>query len=157
MLAEHFDDAAVGRQFAAVLVFGEILGNPEFLGSLVDCMQLVGSSFVGSEHTEVGHVQFHDISQERAQCSDVFGLGATGPVNLDGIVGKGRQTQSLSRIPPLRVRIGAHPSLTHRRKFLQFRDQLAALIEKFLGLLRAHPLLENRSCSGFFLTSVSGT
>ena len=56
VLAEHFDDAAIGRQFGAVMVFGEILGEPEFLGDLVDCLELVRSVFVGPEHTEVGHV-----------------------------------------------------------------------------------------------------
>ena len=32
VLAEHLDDAAIGRQLAAVGVFGEVLVDPELLG-----------------------------------------------------------------------------------------------------------------------------
>ena len=89
--------------------------------------------------------------QERAQRSDIFGLDRTGPINLDGVVGEGRQTQSFLENSTVRVRIGAHPALTHRREFLQFGDQLAVLIKQFLGLLRAHPLLENLQLLGILL------
>ena len=53
VLAEHLDDAAVGRQFAAVRVFGKVFGNPELLADLVDVLQLVGSVFVRTEDAEV--------------------------------------------------------------------------------------------------------
>ena len=49
------------------------------------------------------------------------------------------------------MRIGAHPALAHRREFLEFGDQLAVLIEQFLRLLRAHPVLENLQLLGILL------
>ena len=36
VLAEHLDDPSVRRQFAAILVFREIFGDPKFLGSLIN-------------------------------------------------------------------------------------------------------------------------
>jgi len=62
VLTEHLDDSTVRRKFAAVLVFREVLGDPEFLGRLVDRLQFVGGGFVGAEHTEVVHVQLHHVS-----------------------------------------------------------------------------------------------
>ena len=38
VLAQHLNHTPIGRQFATVLVFGEIVGNPEFLGDLVDSL-----------------------------------------------------------------------------------------------------------------------
>ena len=157
VLAEHLDDAAVGRQFGAVLVFGEVFRNPEFLGGLVDCLQLVGSGFVGTEHAEVGHVQLHHISQERAQRCDILGLDRSGPVDLDSVVAESRQAQSLLENSAIGVRIGAHPALTRRREFLQFGDQPAICVEQLLGLLRRASTSRGVRCPGFFLTSVSGT
>src|SRR5208283_3334408 len=38
VLAEHLDHTSVGRKLAAILIFGEVLGDPEFLGDFVDCL-----------------------------------------------------------------------------------------------------------------------
>ena len=37
-LVQHLDDPAIWRQFAAVTVFWKILGEPKFLGDLIDCV-----------------------------------------------------------------------------------------------------------------------
>jgi hypothetical protein len=47
VLGEHLDDAAIGRELAAVGVFGKVLRQPEFLACLVNVVELVGSGFVG--------------------------------------------------------------------------------------------------------------
>jgi hypothetical protein len=36
VLAEHLHDTPIRRQFAAILIFREVLSNPEFLGGLID-------------------------------------------------------------------------------------------------------------------------
>ena len=91
VLAEHLDDAAIRREFAAILVLGKVLGDPEFLGDLVDCLQFVGSRFVGAEHAEVGHVQLHYVSEEDTQGRDVLGFDCAGMVHLDTVVAKRRE------------------------------------------------------------------
>ena len=96
----------------AVLVFGEVLGNPEFLGGLVDRLQLVGGVFVGPEHAEVVHVQLHHVSQEGAQWRHILDLDCSWPVNLDGVVAERRQAQSLFENSTVGMRIGAHPALS---------------------------------------------
>ena len=78
VLTEHLDDPSVRRQFAAVLVFWEIFGDPEFLGSLVDGLQFVGCCLVRAEHAEIVHVRLHHVAQEVSQGRDIFGLDAPG-------------------------------------------------------------------------------
>ena len=72
MLAEHLDHPSVGRQFATVLVFGKEIGDPEFLGDLVDGLQLVRCGFVRAEDAEVVHVLLHHIAKEIAQRRNIL-------------------------------------------------------------------------------------
>ena len=94
VLAEHLDDAAIGRQLAAVLVFREVLLDPEFLGDLVDGLQLVRGGFVRSEDAEVVHVLLHHVAQEDAQRRDILGLDGSRLVDLDRVIAEVRQAQS---------------------------------------------------------------
>ena len=64
VLREHLQDPAVGRQLAAVGVFGQVIGQPQLLAHLVDGIELVGRVLVGAEDAEVCHVLPHDVAQE---------------------------------------------------------------------------------------------
>ncbi len=63
VFAEHLHHPAVGGEFAAVVVFGEKLLNPEFLADRINRIELVRRSFVGTEDSKVAHVQLHHIPQ----------------------------------------------------------------------------------------------
>ena len=91
VLAQHLDDPAVGRQFAAVRVFREVLCDPEFLRDFVDILQLIRSVFVRPEHAEVLliSVQLHDIAQKFAHYARRFHFDITGLVDAHADVAEG--------------------------------------------------------------------
>ena len=151
VLAEHFDNASVSRQFAAILVFGEVFGDPEFLGCLVDRLQFVRGGFVRAEHAEVSHVRLHHVAQEVPQGRDILGFDASGLIHLQGVIAEVRQTQRLLEDSAIGMRVGAHAAVPGGREFLEFRNQLAILVKQLLGLLVAHPLLEDSQLFGIFL------
>src|SRR5215472_967841 len=72
VLAEHLDDASVRSQFAAVCILWKIIGNPKLLADRIDFVQLVRCVLVGTEDSEIPHVETHDVSQERAQRTRVL-------------------------------------------------------------------------------------
>ena len=73
VLRKHFHDPAVGRQFAAIGIFGQVIGQPQLLADLINGIQLVRSVFVGPEDTEALHVVAHDVPQKAPQRPRVFG------------------------------------------------------------------------------------
>ena len=93
VLREHLQDAAVGRQLAAVGVFGQVVGQPELLARLVDRVEPVRGVLVGAEDAEVVHVLAHDVAQEAAQRPGVLGRGLSRFVHRDGIVAEVRHAQ----------------------------------------------------------------
>ncbi len=118
VLAEHFDNASVSRQFAAILVFGEVFGDPEFLGGLVDRLQFVRGGFVRAEHAEVSHVRLHHVTQEVPQWRYVLGFDTSRPIHFPGVIAEVRQTQRLLRDSSIGMRVGAHAAVPGGREFL---------------------------------------
>src|SRR5713226_10024662 len=68
--------------------------------------------------------------------------GAARPGNIDRIIMNVRQLELALQQPAIGVRIGAHSPRTDGCKGLQFRDEAAGLVEQRVGLIAAHPLLE---------------
>ena len=85
VLAEHLDDPPVGRQFAAIRVFGKVFGNPELLADFIDVLQLVGRVFVRTEDAEAIHVRFHDIAKESSQRARVLRFDLPGLFDLQAV------------------------------------------------------------------------
>src|SRR6476660_7358719 len=67
VLGEHFEDAAVGGQLAAVSVLRKIISQPKFLADLVDCIELVRGVFVRPKDAKGFRVQAHHIAQKSAE------------------------------------------------------------------------------------------
>ena len=84
-LAEHLDYPPVGREFAAVRVFREVFGDPEFLADFIDVVQLVGCVLIGTEDTEAIHVRSHNISQEGSQRARVLSFDLSRFIDLQAV------------------------------------------------------------------------
>ena len=108
VLAEHLHHAAVGRQLAAVGVFGQIVRQPEFLARFVDGVEPVGRVLVGAEDAKVVHVLPHDIAQESPSGRVFSAAVLPGLFDLDGVVAEVGQAQRLAQQAAVGVRIGAH-------------------------------------------------
>ena len=90
VLAEHLHDPAVGCQFAAILVFGKILGKPGLLGHLIQRGQPVGGVLVRAEDAEIVRVVAGDVAQELAQQLGRPDLDRAWLLRRDGIVAEVR-------------------------------------------------------------------
>ena len=122
MLRKQFHDPAVGRQFAAVGIFGKVIGQPQFLAGFINGIQLVGSGFVGTEDAEALHVVAHDVPQEASQGPRVLGRCLPWRIHLDRIVPKIGETEGLAEQPAVRMGIGAHAPVAFGREGFEFRD-----------------------------------
>ena len=121
-------------EIAAVGVLGEILAHPDFLGNLVDRVQLVGLGFVGPEDAEV--VQRFAASLPRRKLPRVGTLPARvppGDIDLDGEVAEVGQVEGPAQQAAVGHRIGAHAAVAGGSQGLQFRNQAPLLVKCFSG------------------------
>src|SRR5262249_46151021 len=72
VLAEHLEDAAIGRQISAIVVLGKTLLEPELLGYGVKSVEFVGGGLVGTNDTEVGGIPLHHVGEEETERTRVF-------------------------------------------------------------------------------------
>ena len=98
VLAEHLDDPAVGRQFAAIRVFREVFGDPELLADFIDVLQLVRRVFVRAEDAKAIHVRFHDVAKEGPERTRILRFDLPGLVDFQAIFPEVRQAQRLLRV-----------------------------------------------------------
>src|SRR5947208_16071950 len=78
VLAEHLHNSTVRCKLAAVIIFREVLAEPDLLTNLIDGLELVGLCLVWPEHTEVVHVSPHYFPEKIAQLGDATGQGLAG-------------------------------------------------------------------------------
>ena len=158
VLAEHFDDPPVGRQLAAIRVFRKVFGDPEFLADFVDVVQLVRRVFVRAKDAEAIHVQLHHIAQESSQRPRVLGFDLTGLVDLQAVLPEVGSRRGFFEESAVGVRVRAHPASPGRRQLSEFRESACRPRRTALrAFVRASTLRAFSGCSGFFLTSASGT
>ena len=69
-----------------------------------------------------------------ASDEEVAGLG-----DLDGVVAEVGQPEVAQQDAAVRMRVGAHPAVTHRRERPQIRSQPARVVEQLLGPIAAEP------------------
>src|SRR5262249_40180552 len=93
VLAKHFHDAAVRRQFPAVGVFWEILAEPNLLADFKEGLELIGLRLVRPEYSEVFHVVSHHFSEEVTERGNTPRQGRAGFLDFDGEVAKVRHHQ----------------------------------------------------------------
>src|SRR5271166_1291352 len=141
VLAEHFDNASVRRQFCSITVLGETFSDPEFLRDLVNRVKLVGRVLVWREDSKAVHIPLHDIAQKTSQWWDVLYFGISWAVDLDGIIAELGQSQFFPELCA-RVRTGAHAALPFRRKCGNLRSHPPAFVEEFFRLERSQPGLK---------------
>src|SRR5208283_2442281 len=95
---EHFHDAPVQGQVAAVGVLGEVLAEPRLLGDLVDGVELVGLRLVRPEKPEVVLVPPHDLPHQDAEEARVTGLGCSWFLDFDA---ESAEVRDFLSTPPL--------------------------------------------------------
>ena len=148
VLGEHFHDPAVRREFAAVGVHRQVVGEPGLLARLVDGIELVRGRLVRAEHAEVVGVELEDVAQELAELARVLDLGHAGLLHRHGVVAEIGHAQRTAQPAAVRVRVRAHAARTLRRQCLELLDQPAVCIEQLLWPVALHPLLEQLEVVG---------
>ena len=148
VLAQHLHHAAVGRELAAVGVFGLDFGEPGLAARLVDRLQAVGRGLVGAEDPEIVHVVAHHVAQELPEHVGVLDRRLPGPGDFDRVVAKIRHAQRLAQQAAVGVRIRADAAVSGRRERLQFGNQPALRVEQLLRPVTQHPLLEQLEMRG---------
>jgi hypothetical protein len=122
-----------GREFAAVFVFRQILGEPGLLARLVDRFEAVRGGLVRAEDAKVRHVAAHRVAQERAEHVRRRRFDAARRRNADGVVAKIGQHERLAQEAAVGVRVRADPSLAGGRERREFGDQGAAFVKSSSG------------------------
>src|SRR5215472_2724478 len=109
MFAEHLENAAIGCEFTAVIIFRKVFRDPELLTSLIDVLKLIGCSFVRSENAEAIHIELHHIAKERSQRPGILGFDLAGPFEVQAIRTEIGQVKAFLKDPAIAMWVGAHP------------------------------------------------
>src|SRR5579864_642532 len=129
VLAEHFHDAAVGREIAAVVVFGKSLLDPELLCNCVESVEFVGTGLVGAEYAEIAGVPLHDFSKKETERPCVLDLRVARLVNVGCEVTEVGQTKSFLKTSAIGVWVRAHAVVAGGRQVTKHGSQPAVAVE----------------------------
>lgn len=143
VLRQHLHDAAGRGQVAAVLVLVKVLAHPYLLGDLVDGAELVGLGLVGAEEAEVLGVLGHDVAQEERHVLHAAALVGGRAVKGDGVLAEVGHLEGLLDDAAVGDGVGAHAADALGAEGLQGLVRGAVLVEQAVGLVAAHPLLED--------------
>ena len=141
VLDKDFHDTTCKREITAILIFLKVLAHPDLLASIVDRIELVRLCLVGAEDTECLLILRYDVPQELAEQRHAARLGSTGFCSVVSISAEIWHAKLVLQRPTIGNWICAHSPLPLRRKVFQLRQDLP-ILEQFLRLVAAHPLLQ---------------
>src|SRR6516164_4838325 len=142
VLAEHLHNSTVRCKLTAVSIFRKVLAEPDLLANLIDGLELVGLCLVWPEDTEVVHVPPHHFPKKTSKFGDATGDGCAGLLHFNTSAAEIRHLQWLAYQATIRDGVGAHPTIPFWSQGLQLWNESAVLVEQFLWLVVAHPLLK---------------
>ena len=96
VLAEHLHNATVRRKLPAVLVFREVLAEPDLLADFVEGLKHVRLGLVRPEDPEVLDVLPHDLAQKVPEGGNAGGRGHAGFLDFNGGAPEIRHLQGLA-------------------------------------------------------------
>ena len=140
MLAQHFHDAAVGRE---VVVDRQRFRQPGPVGHIEDRTEAVRDRFIWPHQAEVARIVGDDVAEKLSQDLGRLVKGGPGLVDLDRVVAEVRKPQLLGQFAAVRVRIRAHPALAGRRQCRQLGLKGAVFVEQFLRTVAAQPPVQD--------------
>src|SRR5262249_38463856 len=130
---------------------GEVIGDPEFLGDLINSLQLVRGGFVRPEDAEVRHIFLHYLAKEIAERGDILGFKRSGLIYLHRVIAEVRDTQRSPNTPAIGMGIRAHAAVASWRQRPELRNKLAIGVKQLLWLLLPHPLFKHAELIRIFL------
>ena len=142
VLAQHLHHPAVGREV--------LVGLQDFAGE--DAVGRPRSRRPGGwirfrrgrtrGSCALSAVELHDVAQEGAHDARGLAGDGAGAGHGDGVVPEIGHLEIAQEYAAVGVRVGAHAPLALGGEFGQLGDELAGLVEEFLGLVALHPLLQ---------------
>ena len=124
------------------------LGVPGLARHLEDRLEAVRGRLVGPEHPEVVRVPGHDVADERAGHVGRLARRAARLGHVDGVLAEVGHDQLAQEQAAVGVRVGAHSMLAVRGQRGELGPERALLVEQLLGLVAAHPGLEQVAVAG---------
>src|SRR6266550_4892782 len=142
VLAEHLHNATARRELPAVVIFREVLAEPDLLTNFINSLELVGLCLVRPNDPEVLHVSPRHFSEKLAEDRYTARQGRAGFLDFNAEAAEIRHLQWLAYQATIRNGVGAHPPMTLRSQCLQLWNESPVLVEQFLWLVAVHPLFK---------------
>src|SRR2546425_4130601 len=141
MFAEYFHHTPVGRNM--IVNRDDRFGRTAILYG-EDIPETIRIGLVRTEKAEVllPGVSLKGVSQQLAELASRLMALRRRPGHFKRIVSKGRQIQIDQELSAIGMRIGSHATITRGCECGELRDQTTGLVEHFLWMIGAHPLLK---------------